>query len=69
MSTLEIKQELQDIINKGDESFVEKIYEMVLNFQTTLKREKMILEGEEDIKKGNLHSSDEIKNFISNWKP
>ncbi len=28
----------------------------------------MVREGEEDIKKGNLHSSDEVKQYIKNWK-
>jgi plasmid stabilization system protein ParE len=29
----------------------------------------MIAEGEEDIKAGRLHSQQEVKDFIKNWKP
>lgn len=64
MSTIEIKQELQNIINNNDDKFVKEIYKMVVNYQLTLKEEKMILEGEEDIKNGSTYSLEEAKKMI-----
>ncbi len=61
MSTLEIKQELHKIIDNSDDVFVKKIYQLSLQHQHQLEMDKMIIEGEEDIKNGNTHSFNEIR--------
>jgi len=68
MSTLELKQELHKYIDKGDNRFVKYIYDKIKAYQTQLEQDKMIAEGEEDIKAGRLHTQQEIKDFIDNWE-
>ena len=50
--------------NYGDADFVRKIYDMVLQYQTAIEQEKMILEAEEDIKDGNVFTSEEVKKMF-----
>jgi len=64
MSTIEIKQVLTKIISNGDADFVKKIYDMVIQYQTAIEQEKMILEAEEDIKDGNVFTSEEVKKMF-----
>lgn len=68
MSTLEIKQELQEFINTGDDKFIKMLYEKAKAYREQLRKDKMIAEAEADIKAGRLHSSEEIKDFIENWE-
>ena len=68
MSTLEIKQELHDFINQGDDKSIKQFYKMAKDFILQLQKDKMIAEGEADIKAGRLHSQEDIKSFINNWK-
>ncbi|HIP33304.1 MAG TPA: hypothetical protein EYG89_00900 [Bacteroidia bacterium] len=65
MSTVEIKQELHNIINNSEPKFVEKIYELIVNYKKTLQNEKMILEAEEDIKSGNTYSLESVKKMFN----
>ena len=68
MSTIELKQELHDIINKGDDKFVKLFYEMAKSYLVQIKKDKMIAESEKDIDLGNIHSQEEVKKLIANWK-
>ena len=68
MSTVELKQELHELINQGDDRFVKMFYEMAKAYISQAKHDKMIPEGEEDIKMGRLHSQDEVKKIINSWK-
>lgn len=65
MSTIEIKQALHHIINDSDPEFIKKIYELVVNYKNTLQHEKMILEAEEDIKNGKIHSLESVKKMFN----
>ena len=65
MSTLEIKQELHNIINNGEPKFVEQIYELIISYKNALQNEKMILEAEEDIKNDNTYSLAEVKKMFN----
>lgn len=67
MSTIEIKQELHEYIEKGDDKFVKMFYEMAKAYIEQLQKDKMITEGEKDIKMGRIHSQQEIKELITNW--
>ena len=68
MSTVEIKQELHEFIDTGDDKFVKMFYEMAKAYIVQLRKDKMIAEGENDIKEGRIHSQQDVKDFISNWE-
>ncbi len=68
MSTIEIKQELHDFIDQGDDKSIKQFYKMAKDFVLQLQKDKMIAEGEADIKASRIHSQEEMKIFISNWK-
>jgi hypothetical protein len=68
MSTIEIKKELHQIIDNGDENFVQSFYEMVKEFLSKTDTTKMIEESEEDIKLGKIHSQAEVSKMIEGWR-
>jgi len=68
MSTLDIKQELHRFIDSEDDKSIKKFYEMAKAYMEQLKADRMIAEGEEDIKAGRTHTMEEVKDFINNWK-
>lgn len=69
MSTIELKQELHYFIEKGDDRFIKMFYEMAKAYMSQKQKDKMIFEGEEDIKKGHTYSLKEAKEIMENWKP
>ncbi len=68
MSTLELKQELHQFINEGDEKFIKMFYEMAKAYSVQLKKDKMIAESEDDIKSGRIHTQAEVQKMIESWK-
>ena len=68
MSTLELKQELHEFINEGDEKFVKMFYEMAKAYVIQIKKDRMIAESEDDIKSGKIHSQVEVQKIIESWK-
>ena len=56
MSTIELKQELHDIINNGDDKFVQLFYDMATSYFVQIKKDKMIAESEKDIESGNIYT-------------
>lgn len=68
MSILELKKELYKYIDIGDDKFVQNLYEKAMTYMEQIRADKMIEEAEEDIKNGNLHSLEEVKDYIKNWK-
>ncbi len=67
MSTLELKQELHEYINQGDEKFVKMFYEMAKAYNQQLQQDKLIAESEEDIKAGRVYDLDETQKIIKSW--
>ncbi len=67
MDTTTLKEELHQLIEKGDESFVKNFYKLAKIYIEKAKIDQMIMEGEEDIKAGRIYSSQEIKDFIDSW--
>lgn len=67
MSTLEIKKELLDMINQGDEKLVKTFFEMVKAYKAQLQKDEMIFEGEQDIKNDQLYSIEEAKEIVNKW--
>lgn len=68
MSTLELKQELHQFINEGDEKFIKMFYEMAKAYSIQIKKDRMIAESENDIKAGKIHSQTEVQKMIESWK-
>jgi hypothetical protein len=67
MSTLEIKKELHQIIDNSDTILAEEFYSLITAYLLKSKNSRMISESEEDIKKGRIHSQDEVKKMIESW--
>ncbi len=67
MSTIELKQELHDYINQGDEKFVKIFYEMAKAYAEQLQQDKLITESEENIKAGRISNLDETQKIINSW--
>jgi hypothetical protein len=68
MSTLEIKKELHQIIDNSDTNLAEEFYNLITAYLSKSENSKMIIESEEDIKSGNIHSQDDVKKIIESWK-
>ena len=68
MSTLELKQELHEYINEGDEKFIRMFHEMAKACVIQIKNDKIIAESEDDIKAGKIHSQIEVQKIIESWK-
>ncbi|WP_396178914.1 hypothetical protein [Flavobacterium sp.] len=68
MSTLDLKKELHDLTNEGDEKFIKNIYKMAKAYTHQSKEDKMIAEAEDDIKNGKIHSQKEVQQIIESWK-
>jgi hypothetical protein len=68
MITIELKKELHKIFDEGDSNFVKSFYEIVKDFINKTENSKMIQESEEDIEFGKIHSLDEVKSILKNWK-
>lgn len=68
MNAVEIKQELHQYIDSGDEKFLKLFYEMAKAYRDQIQKDSMISEGEEDIKAGRTHSLTEAKKIIDDWK-
>ncbi|MCH4831143.1 hypothetical protein E5F92_000025 [Flavobacterium columnare] len=68
MGTIEIKRELHNLIDEGDDKFVKMFYEMAKAYIGQKRKDKMISEGEEDIKEGRLYSLKEARELWINGK-
>jgi hypothetical protein len=66
MGTMEIKQELHKFVDTGDDKFVKLFYEMAKVYMEQSQKDKMILEGEEDIKAGRTYSIKEARKMVDN---
>ena len=64
MSTIELKKELYNYIDKGDDKFIKLFYEMAKAYMSQKQKDKMILEGEEDIKNEQTYSLKEAKEIM-----
>ena len=68
MSTIELKQELHSFIDEEDDKSVKIFYQMVQSYIVQKRKDRMIAEGEEDIKNGRLHTLKEAKEIMDKWK-
>lgn len=67
MSTVDIRQELQDFINQEDDTSLLNFYKMAKSYIEQRREDKLMAEAEEDIKEGRIYSQDQIKDQIRSW--
>ena len=67
MSTLEIRQEMLELIKNEDDSSLKNLYKLIKAYKYQRQMDKMIAEGEEDIKAGKLYSQSEVQKLIESW--
>jgi hypothetical protein len=68
MGTIEIKQELHKLVEKGDDRFLKMFYEMAKTYMEHTRMDTMLLKGEEDIQAGRTYSLKEAKQILDNWE-
>jgi len=68
MRAIELKRELHSFIDEEDDKSVKMFYQMVKSYIVQKRKDKMIAEGEEDIKSGRLHSLKEAKEIMDKWE-
>lgn len=68
MSTIELKRELHNLIDEEDDKSIVMFYQMVKSYIVQKRKDKMIAEGEDDIKNGRLHSLKEAKEIMDKWE-
>lgn len=68
MGTIEIKQELHKLIEKGDDRFLKMFYEIAKAYMEHDRKDTMLLKGEEDIQAGRTYSLKEAKKILDNWE-
>lgn len=69
MSTIELKKELHNYIDNADDQFVKMFYEMAKAYMLQKNKDKMIAEGEQDIKNGQTYSLEQAKELMKKWNP
>lgn len=67
MGALEIREELQKYIEIGDKQFLNTLYETAKNYMEQKRLDRMIAEGEADIKAGKTYGLKEAKRMVDNW--
>ncbi|MEC4005444.1 hypothetical protein OX283_012310 [Flavobacterium sp. SUN052] len=68
MSTIEIKNELHQIIDNSNPTIVQNFYDMIKGFLKNSEESTMILESEDDINSSKIHSQDDVVKIIKSWK-
>ena len=69
MNAIELKRELHSFIDQEDDRTLEMLYQLVQSYRIQKRKDKMIAEGEEDIKNGRLYSLKEAKEIMDKWEP
>lgn len=64
MSTLEIRNEILEIVKNEDESSLQNLYQIIKNYKHQKQLDKMIKEGEDDIKNGRTYTIKQAKKMI-----
>ncbi len=67
MGALELREELHKYIEIGDNKFLDVLYKTAKEYIEKKQLDRMIAEGEEDIKAGRTHSLKEAKKMVDDW--
>lgn len=62
-----MRQEMLELIKNEEDSSLKSLYSLIKAYKNQRHLDKMIKEGEEDIKNGNLYSQSEMQKMIENW--
>lgn len=68
MSTLEIRKELHELIDKGDAATIKGFYNMLKSYMAKAEDDQKISESEADIKAGRILSHQQVKDIVASWK-
>lgn len=68
MGALEIREELHKYIEIGDKQFLNTLYKTAKSYIEQKNIDRMIAEGEADIKAGRTYSLKEAKKMVDNWE-
>ncbi len=72
MSTIDIKEKIQDYLEIADDNILEAIYTLlssIVDHKIDIEAyNKDIDESLEDYKSGNVYTSDEMKKMLAGWK-
>lgn len=68
MGALEIREELHKYIEIGDKQFLNTLYKTAKSYIEQKNLDRMINEGEADIKAGRTYSLKEAKKMVDNWE-
>jgi predicted transcriptional regulator len=68
MKAIDLKRELHNFIDEEDDKSVKIFYQMVKSYIAQKRKDKMIAEGEDDIKNGRLHSLKDAKEIMDKWE-
>ena len=69
MNAIELKRELHSFIDQEDDKTVEMLYQLVQSYRIQKRKDKMIAEGEEDIKNGRCIALKKLKKLWINGNP
>ncbi|MCX2679045.1 hypothetical protein OOZ15_03750 [Galbibacter sp. EGI 63066] len=67
MGAIELREELHKYVEIGDKKFLDALYKTAISYIEQKQLDRMIAEGEEDIKAGRIHSQDEVQKMIEDW--
>ena len=67
MGVIEIREELHKYIEIGDSQFLNTLYKTAKSYIEQKNLDRMIEEGESDIKAGRVHSQNEVQKMIEDW--
>lgn len=67
MEALELREKLRKYIEIGDGNFLEALHKTAKSYIEQKQYERIIAEGEEDIKAGRVHSQNEVQKMIEGW--
>lgn len=68
MGALEIREELHKYIEIGDKQFLNTLYKTAKSYIEQKNLDRMIAEGEADIKTGKTYGLKEAKKMVDDWE-
>ncbi|PKP23982.1 MAG: hypothetical protein CVU03_14045 [Bacteroidetes bacterium HGW-Bacteroidetes-2] len=67
MEAIELREELRKYIEIGDGNFLKALHKTAKSYIEQKQLDRMIAQGEEDIKEKRVHSQDEVQKMIEDW--
>lgn len=67
MGAVELREELRKYIEIGDQNFLKALHNTAKSYIEQKQFDRMIDEGEADIKANRIHSQDEVQKMIEDW--